>query len=88
MGLGAKTDTDFYFQMYFSGLRVASVGEVVLVHWQSKPSVFLASGLSHKTPASFSFACMEIVWVPLRIPETSRCALFLFHLGLGPGILW
>lgn len=42
-----KLCLDFYVQMHFSGLRVASVSEVVFLCWQSKTSLFLASALSH-----------------------------------------
>lgn len=76
---------DFYFRMYFSGLRVASVGEVVFVCWQSRPSVFPASGLSDTAATSFPFACSEIQWVPLKNPRDFQLHLVLFlFLGLDP----
>lgn len=72
--------------MYFSGLRVASVCEVFL---QAKPSVFLASGLSYITPASYTFSSLEIMAVPIKIPRNVEiCLILVLLLGLDPEILW
>lgn len=72
--------------MYFSGLRLASVCKVLS---QAKPSAFLASGLSYVTPASYTFASLEIMVVPIKNPRNVEICLIMFPLlGLDPEILW